>query len=242
MVLIGGEIMNKKPNTAFFVWFILATLLLPSCTSKKSEELLATINAEQFGNPREETQVALGLTQTAVEAIIHSASISTQAAPTALPTSIPPTAVPTEVPKPQPTPTIRIALIPASQASITSGGFEFRIAQLAFDNTVQGLAPKDMDANSHILFVEFELLSGAQEAFEALTILIKNGSGRSSEPIALISGGRVKVLATLTMTGESFQYEPDENRIIWAFVVPKNQTALYLIFPTGEVVDLSPLM
>lgn len=230
--------MNRHPINVIFTCIIFTSLLLPSCTSKRSDELLATIHAAQYGNPQEETQVALGITQTAVEALIQNAS---KQPPPTQPT-IMPSAFPTATVPAPPTATSPPAAIQASQESITCAGFDFRIDRLGFDSTMQGLLPKDMGANSHILFVEFELLSGAKEAFEGLTIPISTGSGYSSEPIALISSGSIMLLATLTMTGEAGQYDPVARNITWAYVVPKNAAALYLNFPTGEVIDLSSLL
>jgi hypothetical protein len=50
------------------------------------------------------------------------------------------------------------------------------------------------------------------------------------------------MLATVTMKGDSSDYQPGEDNIVWAYVVPKGVDELYLNFPTGEVVDLTPFI
>jgi hypothetical protein len=132
--------------------------------------------------------------------------------------------------------------IPALQSSITIGDFKFRIVGVVFDETAMGFVPVDMGADDQVMFVEFELLAGNKEAFKSLEITVSHGSGQKSKAVILISGGMMQMLATVTMKGDSSDYQPGENNIVWAYVVPKGVDKLYLNFPTGEVVDLTPFI
>jgi hypothetical protein len=118
--------------------------------------------------------------------------------------------------------------IPASKASITIDDFKFRIAKVTIDETV--------------MFVEFELLAGNEEAFKALEITVAYNSGQKSKAFILTSGGIVQMLSSVTVKGTSSDYQPGEDNIAWAFVIHRGVDKFYLNFPTGEVVDLAPLI
>lgn len=132
--------------------------------------------------------------------------------------------------------------IPASEASISIGDFKFRIVEVVFDKTAMGFTPVNMDKGDQVMFVEFELLAGNKEAFKSLEITVSHGSGQKSKAVILISGGMMQMLATVTMKGVSSDYQPGKDNIVWAYVVPKGVDKLYLNFPTGEVVDLTPFI
>ncbi len=132
--------------------------------------------------------------------------------------------------------------IPASQSSITIGDFKFRIVRVVFAETAMGFVPVNIDANDQVMFVEFELLAGNKEAFKSLEVIVSHGSGQKSKAFILISGGMIQMLATVTMKGVSSDYQPGEDSVVWAYVVPKSVDKLYLNFPTGNRVDLTPLL
>lgn len=132
--------------------------------------------------------------------------------------------------------------IPASQSSIMIGDFKFRIVKVVFDKTAMGFVPVDMDESDQVMFVEFELLAGNKEAFKILEIMASFGSGQKSKAFILISGGMMQMLATVTMKGVSSNYQPGEDSVVWAYVVPKSVDKLYLNFPTGDRVDLTPFL
>jgi hypothetical protein len=156
----------------------------------------------------------------------------TVAEATNAPSPVPPE--PTETPEPQ--------AIPASQESIEIGEFSFGIVKTASEGSVMGMKPNGMKSNDRILFVEFELLSGDRGNFEGLELSLEDASGVSSDPIALITSGQIRTLTSMSLTGESTFYKPNPENVTWAFVAAKNVEELYLVFPGGEKVDLSPLL
>ena len=132
--------------------------------------------------------------------------------------------------------------IPASQSSLAIGDFEFRVVEVVFDQTAMGFVPVDMGASDQVMFVEFELLAGSKEDFKSLEITVSNDSGLKANAFILISNGMTQMLATVTMKGVSSDYRPGEDNVAWAYLVPKGADKLYLNFPTGEVVDLTPFI
>jgi hypothetical protein len=127
-------------------------------------------------------------------------------------------------------------------ASFTIEGFEFRIVKVAFSETASGFVPKDMALGDHVVWVEFELLSGDQEAFEGQKINLTDGSGETRNAFILVSRGYQHMLKTVTMRSASQRYQPGKDCIVWAYAFPKSSDSLFLSFPTGEVVVLSPYM
>jgi hypothetical protein len=132
--------------------------------------------------------------------------------------------------------------IPASNAAMTIRDFTFRIVGVVFDKTALGLVPMDIAESDQVMFVEFELLSGNRESFRSLQIPVTSPSGRKLNPIIVASNGVIKTLSAVTIKDISSDYQPGKNNIAWAYVVPKGMNELYLNFPAGEVVDLSPLI
>ncbi len=132
--------------------------------------------------------------------------------------------------------------IPASQSSLTIGDFKFRVVEVVFDQTSMGFVPVDLGASDQVMFVEFELLAGSKEDFKSLEITVSDGSGLKANAFIRISNGMTQMLATVTMKGVSSDYQPGEDNVTWAYVVPKGADKFYLNFPTGEVVDLTPLI
>ena len=90
--------------------------------------------------------------------------------------------------------------------------------------------------------VEFDLLSGDEGAFTDLEIVVADGGTTRANPIALLSGGSMMVLVNLTQTAAEIGYRPDRETITSAYVVSTTTTELFLQFPTGEGVSLSPLL
>jgi len=134
------------------------------------------------------------------------------------------------------------AAIPASNAALTIGDFRFRIVGVVFEKTALGLVPMDIAASDRVMLIEFELLSGNREAFRNLQISLVGPSGRKTNAIIMASNGMIKALAAVTIKGDSSSYQPGKNNIAWAYVVPKGTNELFLNFPAGEIVDLSPLI
>lgn len=132
--------------------------------------------------------------------------------------------------------------IPASKESITISDFRFRVVKVVFDETAMGFVPVDMSADAQVMFVEFELLTSNKEAFKDLEIAVSHNSGHKSKAFILISGGIVQMLSNVTVKGTSSDYQPEEDNILWAYVIPKGANKLYLNFPAGEIVDLAPLI
>ena len=152
-------------------------------------------------------------------------------------TPIPPTDTPTP-----PTDTPEPEAISAAESTITIGEFQFHITEVAYDSTALGMAPSNMSSSDQIVWVEFELLSGDSTAFQSLQISLTNGNGKSSNAIILASNGMMQMLATVTMTGKKGNFTPDAENIAWAYVFPKSASELFLSFPSGEMIDLTPIL
>jgi len=157
--------------------------------------------------------------------------------PTPTPTSIPATDTPVP-PTATPTPEI----IPASQASITIGEFECRVVQVVFDDTVFGTVPNSMGATDRILYVEFELTAGENEAFANLMPDLVLSTGPRRTPVAWFGNNTIHTLVNATMTGEGSQFSPGEDTVALAYVVPQTTESPLMAFPSGDLIDLTPLM
>jgi len=108
--------MDRKLIAKLFVLFIATTLVMTACAGNQEQELLATLNAIQTQNAQKETQAALNVTQTAVEAVVQTANAP---APTIVPSDTPeptPTSEPTATEAPSPT----VSLTPTESASPTA--------------------------------------------------------------------------------------------------------------------------
>jgi len=132
--------------------------------------------------------------------------------------------------------------IPASKESITISDFRFRVVKVVFDETAMGFVPVDMSADAQVMFVELELLTSNKEAFKDLEIAVSHNSGQKSKAFILTSRGIIQMLSSVTVKGTSSDYQPGEDNISRAYVVPKEADELYLNFPSGEVVDLTPFI
>lgn len=132
--------------------------------------------------------------------------------------------------------------IPASRASIASGEFRFRIVTVAFEETAMGFAPSDMGPGDRVMLVEFKLLEGSRDSFKNLEVQATYAPDGKSSAVILIADGMVRMLSAVIMTGKSSDFRPAEDNVAWAFVVPGESVGFFLEFPTGETIDLSPLI
>lgn len=178
-------------------------------------------------------------------AVVEPTSVPTETSvpPTSAPTEtlIPPTSVPTETSEP-PTNTPTPAVVPASQESITVGEFKFRVVRIALDEAIFGMVPNSMGDGDQIIFLEFELTAGENEAFANLRPAIVLGSGVKQQAAAWIGDKNVYTLTDMTYTGAASEFSPTETLVALAFVIPKNPGALLLEFSSGVLIDLMPLM
>jgi hypothetical protein len=143
--------------------------------------------------------------------------------PTATPT---PTPTPTEVPTPTPTPTPTPApaAIPASHDAITVGAFTIKITKVSLSaNGMSGFVPTGMTADETVLIVQATLVSGGK-----LDDLAQVQAWSTDETGRRYDGGTLSIAA--------------QNSVIWTYAVPKTSTAFRWWFPSGEVIDLSPLL
>ena len=132
--------------------------------------------------------------------------------------------------------------IPASRESMAIGGFIFRIASVTFDETAMDFVPVGMSEGDRVMFVEFELLEGDKDFFKDLEITASCASGRKSKAFILTSGGIMQMLATVTLRNSGSIHEPGRDNITFVYAVPKGADGLHLNFPTGETIDLTPLI
>ena len=99
-----------------------------------------------------------------------------------------------------------------------------------------------MKESDQVMFVEFKLLSGDEEDFKGLAIQVSSEAGQRYKPILLTAGGTVKMLATVTMTGQAGRVQPRKDHIAWIFVIPRSFENFQVHFPSGEIIDLAPLL
>jgi len=151
------------------------------------------------------------------------------AEPTSMPTSIPPTDVPTPSATNTPTPIPAPTAIPGSETPFSVGDFQLQITSVSLGAGM--FAPAGMAADETVLNVEIKVLSGepdivakADGEFDVWTI---DNSGRRNSTRA----------STSTRTGDG-----EIITIKWLFGVAKSSESLYLHFPGGVTVDLSPLL
>ena len=133
-------------------------------------------------------------------------------------------------------------IIPASEESIIEGDFKFRIVKVAFDKTAMGFVPLNMAKDQQILSVELEILSGSKDSFKGLGLLLADGSGKKYEAVIQISGSIILLLSDVILREPPSDYRPEKDTIVWSYMVSKYNNEFYLIFPSGLVVDLCPLI
>jgi hypothetical protein len=133
-------------------------------------------------------------------------------------------------------------IIPASQESITIGEFEFRVVRIAHDEAIFGMVPNNMGNDDQILFVEFALTAGDNEAFANLMPAIVLESGLKQQAAAWIGDKTTHTLTDMTYTGAASQFSPTEALVALAYVIPQRPGTLLLEFSLGVLIDLMPLM
>ena len=149
--------------------------------------------------------------------------------PTATPTSLLPTDTPTpsatDTPTPIPTPTA----ISASETPFAVGDFQLQITSVSLGTAM--FAPAGMAEDETVLTIEVQVLSGdpkiVGKSDGEFDVWTTNDSGRRNSSRA----------ATSTMTGDG-----EIQAIQWLFGVAQSSESLFLHFPSGVTVDLSPLL
>jgi hypothetical protein len=178
-------------------------------------------------------------------AVVEPTSVPTETSlpPTSGPTETlaPPTSVLTDTPVP-PTNTPAPVIVPASQESITVDEFEFRVVRIALDEAIFGMVPNSMGEGDQILFIEFELTTGENEAFANLRPAIVLESGEKHQVAAWIGDKNVHTLTDMMYTGAASEFSPTEDLVALAYVIPQRPGALLLEFSSGVLIDLTPLM
>ncbi len=136
-------------------------------------------------------------------------------------TPIPPAATTTNTPIP-PTPTI--AAIPGSKEPVIIGDFNLSISTVDLNEKgFNGMAPYPMTADQTVLAVEVILISGDLGNLSHLDVWVTDEAGNRTD-----SG--------TTLSADS------KNQVVWLFPVPKTAHSFFLHFPSGEVIDLAPLL
>jgi len=128
---------------------------------------------------------------------------------------------PTETPIP-PTPTV--AAIPATNQPIDIGAFNLTITEVVLNEKgYNGLAPYPMTADQTVLTVVITLNSGDLAALSQLEAFVTDEGSNQT-----------KIGAGMSVDSK--------NQIIWMFPVLKTARTFILHFPSGEALDLSPLL
>jgi hypothetical protein len=202
-------------------------------------------------NVRNSVHFTIGLM---LVALLIAGCSGTPAEPTSIPTQtpVPPTSAPTETlapPTPAPTETSAPptntptpAIVPASQESITVDEFKFQVVRIAHDEAIFGMVPNNMGEGDQILFIEFELTTGENEAFANLRPAIVLESGEKHQVAAWIGDKNVYTLTDMMYTGAASEFSPTEDLVALAYVIPQRPGALLLEFSSGVLIDLIALM
>ena len=130
-----------------------------------------------------------------------------------------PTALTKQTPTPGPT------AIPASHDQITVGGYTIEITAVTLsDGGIGGFVPASMTSDQTVLGVEATLVSGG--TLDDLSGIPAWATDETSD--------RYNVGAALSVGAQS--------SAIWLYAVPKTSSSFLWWFPSGEVIDLSPLL
>ena len=136
-------------------------------------------------------------------------------------TPIPPTATSTDTPIP---PTATVATIPGSKSPVTIGAFNLNILSVDLnDKGFNGFIPANKTADQTVLVLQVHLNSGSLDDLSSLKLWVTDEQGTRTD-----SG--------VTLSVKS------QNNVIWMFPVPKTSKKFLLFFPSGEAIDLAPLM
>lgn len=161
----------------------------------------------------------------AMSLVIFGCGLGGAVSPTPMPavtnTPVPPSATATETPIPV-TPTM--VAIPGSNEPIVIGDFNLSITTVNLsDAGFNGMAPYPMTADQTVLAVEVTLISGDLEKLTGLGVWVNDEAGNRTD-----SGATLSTKA--------------KNQVVWLFPVAKTAKSFFLFFPSGEVIDLSPLL
>lgn len=129
---------------------------------------------------------------------------------------ITPEATPTRIPSP--------AAIPGSETPFTVDGFEVQISSVGLGESFKGFALPDMTDDEMVLGIEIRVLSGDSKSFGKLDTWVSDENGRE------------------TAIGAATRTTNKEVWVTWLFAVAKTSNTFLLHFPSGEAVDLSPLL
>jgi hypothetical protein len=114
--------------------------------------------------------------------------------------------------------------IAGSNNPIAIGDFNLKISTVVLsDKGYNGMAPYPMTADQTVLAVEVSLISGDLGNLSKLEIWITDEGGNQTK-----SG------STLSMDAK--------NQVVWLFPVARTSHSFFLHFPSGEAIDLSPLL
>jgi hypothetical protein len=109
------------------------------------------------------------------------------------------------------------------------GSYKLRITSVTFGSSA--FAPSDMAESDTVLTVEVEVVSGDPQ-------VVAQSEGEFDVWITDAAGTKSSARATTsTGTGDS-----DILAVQWLFGVPQSSRQLYLNFPSGVKVDLTPLL
>ena len=123
-----------------------------------------------------------------------------------------------------PVPLTQAAAIPASKEPMVIGDFELSFSNVTIsENGFNGWVPANKTADDTVLTVEVLLISGDLKKLSSMKLSVTDDQGKRSE-----SG------TTLSVN--------DKNQVIWLIPVAKTARSFTLHFPSGEAVDLSPLL
>ena len=114
--------------------------------------------------------------------------------------------------------------MPGSKEPVVIGDFNLKISTVDLnDKGYKGMAPYPMTADQTVLAVEVSLISGDLGNLSTLKVWVIDEQGNRTD-----SG--------TTLSVES------KNQITWLFPVPKTSHSFFLHFPSGEGIDLTPLL
>jgi hypothetical protein len=107
---------------------------------------------------------------------------------------------------------------------MTVGDYNLRISTVILsDEGFNGMAPYPMTDDQTVLAVEVTLISGDLAQLSKMGLWVTDEAGNRTD-----SG--------TTLSVES------KNQVVWLFPVAKTSLSFFLYFPSGEVIDLAPLL
>jgi hypothetical protein len=133
----------------------------------------------------------------------------------------PPGAASTDTPIP---PTATTAAIAGSKEPIVIGNYKLSISTVELNSHgFNGLTPAGLTSDQTVLVVQVTLNSGDLAALSKVRLSVTDERGNRTDSATTLSVAARK-------------------QVIWLFAVAKTAHSFLLYFPTGEVIDLSPLL